>query len=39
MKRLCLFAGYDKNCIIRDYVIYYIKELSALSDVYYMADN
>ena len=39
MKRLCLFAGYDKRGIIHDYVIYYIKELFALSDVYYMADN
>ena len=39
MKRLCLFAGYDKNNIIHDYVVYYIKELSAVSDVYYMADN
>ena len=39
MKRLCLFAGYDKKGIIHDYVIYYVKELSALSEVYYMADN
>ena len=39
MKRICLFAGYDKNNIIHDYVVYYLKELSTVSDVYYMADN
>ena len=39
MKRICLFAGYDKNNIIHDYVVYYLKELSSVSDVYYMADN
>ena len=39
MKRICLFAGYDKNNIIHDYVVYYLKELSTISDVYYMADN
>lgn len=39
MKRICLFAGYDKNHIIQDDVICYIKELSAIADVYYMADN
>ena len=39
MKRICLFAGYDKNNIIHDYVVYYLKELSTVSDIYYMADN
>lgn len=39
MKRICLFAGYDSNNIIHDYVVYYIKELSTVADVYYMADN
>ena len=39
MKRICLFAGYDKTNIIQDYVVYYLKELSSVSDVYYMADN
>ena len=39
MKRICLFAGYDSNNIIHDYVIYYLKELSTVADVYYMADN
>lgn len=39
MKRICLFAGFDENDIIHDYVVYYLKELSTVSDVYYMADN
>lgn len=39
MKRICFFAGYDSEGIIHDYVVYYIKELSKVSDVYYMADN
>ena len=37
-RRLCLFAGYDKEQKIDDYVIYYIKELAQFSDVYYCAD-
>lgn len=39
MKRICLFAGYNKHNIIEDYVLYYIKELAKISDVYYLADN
>ena len=39
MKRICLFAGYDSKNIIHDYVIYYLKELSTISDIYYLADN
>ena len=39
MKRICLFAGFDKDNIIHDYVVYYLKELSTVADVYYMADN
>ena len=39
MKKICLFAGYDSKNIIHDYVVYYLKELSTISDVYYMADN
>ena len=39
MKRICLFAGYDNKNIIHDYVVYYLKELSTVADVYYMADN
>ena len=36
MKRICLFAGYDSNNIIHDYVIYYLKELSTVADVQIM---
>ncbi len=39
MKRICLFAGFNKNNKIEDYVVYYLKELSTISEVYYMADN
>ena len=39
MRRICLFAGYDKGYKIQDYVVYMIKELSQISDVYYMADG
>ena len=39
MKRICLFAGYDSNNIIHNYVVYYLKELSTVADIYYMADN
>lgn len=38
MRRICLFAGYDKEHKIHDYVVYMIKKLSKISDVYYMAD-
>lgn len=38
MKRICLFAGFDKRGLIQDYAINYIKSLSTLADVYYIAD-
>ena len=38
MKRLAIFAGYDKDNIIDDYVIFYLKELSKLADIIYIAD-
>lgn len=37
-KRICLFAGYSNYGKIEDYVIYYLKKLSDISDVYYLAD-
>lgn len=37
-KRICLFAGFDKNGEIADYVIYYLKALSKIADVYYWGD-
>lgn len=38
MKRLAIFAGYDKDNIIDDYVIHYIKELKKLADIIYVSD-
>lgn len=38
MKRLAIFAVYDKDNIIDDYVLFYLKELSKLSDIIYIAD-
>ena len=38
MKRLAIFAGYDKYNIIDDYVLFYLKELSKFSDIIYIAD-
>lgn len=37
-KRLCLFAGFDSQGEIADYVIYYLKALSKVADVYYWGD-
>ena len=38
MKRLVIFAGYDKDKIIDDYVVYYIKELKKIADIIYVSD-
>ena len=38
-KRICLFAGYNADEVIEDYVVYLIEKLSLVSDVYYLADN
>ena len=38
MKRLVIFAGYDKDNIIDDYVVYYIKELKKIADIIYVSD-
>lgn len=38
MKRICLFAGFDKYNFIHDYVIYYLKELSEFAEIHYLAD-
>lgn len=37
-KRACLFAGYDPDGLIDEYVIIYLKELAKHSDVFYLAD-
>ncbi len=39
MRRICLFAGYDKDNKIQDYVVYLIKELSKISEVYFMGNG
>lgn len=38
-KRICLFAAYDKDGIIDDYVIEYVKELSYYCDVFFLMDS
>lgn len=37
-RRLCLFAGYDPNGCLHDYVIYYISQMAGISDVHYLSD-
>ncbi len=36
---MCLFAGYDADGRIDDYVLDYLRELSRFADVYYLADG
>lgn len=38
MKRLVLFAGYDKMGVVDDYVLYYLAKLATLADIVYVAD-
>lgn len=37
-QRACLFAGYDPDGRIDDYVLIYLKELAKYADVFYLAD-
>ena len=37
-KRLFLFAGYDKDCIIDDTLFHYVKTLSKLGDIVFVMD-
>ncbi len=37
-KRLCFFAGFANNGKIADYVVYYIKALSEIADIYYWGE-
>ncbi len=39
MKRLFLFAGYDRNGIVDDSLLYYLNALSALGDIVFVMDN
>ncbi|UDY25401.1 CDP-glycerol glycerophosphotransferase family protein [Nocardioides sp. Kera G14] len=38
-RRACLFAGFDRDGIVDEYVIDYVRELSRHADVYYLADG
>ncbi|WP_340539437.1 CDP-glycerol glycerophosphotransferase family protein [Nocardioides sp. GXZ039] len=38
-RRICLFAGYDVDGVVDDYVVAYLRELSRFADVYYLADG
>ena len=38
-RRLCLFAAYDADGVVDDYVVTYLRELSRHADVYYLADG
>lgn len=39
VRRVCLFAGYDRDGLIDDYVVALITELARFADVYYLADG
>jgi CDP-glycerol glycerophosphotransferase (TagB/SpsB family) len=38
IRRICLYAGYDPDGIVDDYVVTYLRELGRHADVYYLAD-
>ena len=38
VRRVALFAAYDVDGIVDDYVVAYLRELSRFADVYYLAD-
>ena len=38
-RRVCLFAAYDQDGVVDDYVVTYLRELSRHADVYYLADG
>lgn len=38
-RRVCLFAGYDPDGLIDQYVLDFIEELQKYADVYYLADG
>lgn len=39
VRRICMFAGYDRDGIVDDYVVAYVRELAKHADVYYFADG
>ncbi len=38
-RRICLFAAHDRDGIVDDYVVTYLRELSRHADVHYLADG
>ncbi|SDU82609.1 CDP-glycerol glycerophosphotransferase family protein [Pseudomonas sihuiensis] len=38
LRRVCLFAGYDVDGLVDDYVVEYLRQLSRFADIYYLAD-
>jgi hypothetical protein len=39
VRRICMFAGYDPDGVVDDYVVDYVAELARFADVYYLADS
>lgn len=39
VRRACMFAGHDPHGRIDDHVVHYLRQLSCLADVYYLADG
>jgi hypothetical protein len=38
-RRVCLFAGYDRDGLVDPYVVDYLREIGRFADVYYLADG
>ncbi|MEP3394133.1 MAG: CDP-glycerol glycerophosphotransferase family protein [Litoreibacter sp.] len=38
-RRICLFAAYDADGIVDDYVLAYLRDMSKFADIYYLADG
>src|SRR5690606_15067800 len=38
-RRICLFAAYDLDGTVDDYVVEYLTDLSRHADIYYLADS
>ncbi len=38
-RRACLYAAYDRDGILDDYVVHYLREMARFADVFYLADG
>ena len=38
-RRACLYAAYDRDGVVDDYVVHYLRELARHADVFYLADG